>query len=90
MEEFFVFVFIVWPVIAFIIGVLITRWIFRVNRVVALLEEISEKLDDLPEELRPPKQPPSTRNGKTIPQEWEPYAPKDEPVENPDSRYMPK
>ena len=35
-------------IIALFIGALIAKWLFRVNTIVEKLEEISEKLDDLP------------------------------------------
>jgi hypothetical protein len=48
-------------IINFSLAVMIARWIFRVNKIVNLLEEISGKINDLPKkpiewnEIMPPK-----------------------------------
>jgi hypothetical protein len=53
---------------------LITRWIFKVNRAIGLLEEISEKIDALPK--------------KSV--EWDDIMPPEKNEEDSAKRYGPK
>ncbi len=68
---------LVWFLVAiviFAIQVLVTRWIFKVNRVIGLLEEISEKMDALPKK----------------PVEWDDIMPPEKKEEDSAKRYGPK
>lgn len=68
------FGFVVWTVICVALGVWIARWVFRVNKIVGLLEGISAKIDDLPKK----------------PVEWNDIMPPQKKEEDLATRYGPK
>lgn len=46
---------LIWTAVSFALGVFVARWIFRVNKVVELLEEISGKMNFPQKHVTPEK-----------------------------------